>query len=100
MVEVEQGSIITLTFTAFEIEPDANCLHDHLTIIDGYGTILMEKKCGTILPPDITSRSAMVEVKFHTDGTGARAGWSLNWTPVVPGLEVVNNVNNDDFNHK
>ena len=99
-IQVDQGLVVFLEFTAFNVEYSSTCGYDHLTIVDGDGTILMEKKCGTILPPDITSRSAMVEVKFHTDGTGARAGWSLNWTPVMPGLEGVNNVNNDDFNHK
>ena len=83
---MEQGSIITLTFTAFEIEPDVNCLHDHLTIIDGYGTILMEKSCGSALPTPITSKSNIVDLKFRTDGVAWKkfTGWIVNWAAIPP----------------
>ena len=113
-IQVEQGLIISLQFTAFDIEPcGSNCVCDHLTITDGDGTILMEKSCGSSsngsniltkgqkshvggiviggesigssLPPAIRSRSNLVNLVFRTDGSVTRSGWSVSWSAVTPG---------------
>ena len=98
-VEVEQGLILSLQFTAFDIEYYSDCL-DHLKITDGDGTTLMEKSCGpndqgnintggqsisSSLPADITSTSNIVKLVFSTDRSGTRAGWSVTWSAVTPG---------------
>ena len=80
-LQVEQGQIFELHFTAFEIE----CKYDHLTITDGDGTTLMEKSCGNTLPADITSTSNIVKLRFITDGSATRTGWSVSWIAVTPG---------------
>ena len=46
-IQVKQGQILSLEFTSFDIEYDSNCTYDHLTIMDGDGTTLMEKSCGS-----------------------------------------------------
>ena len=79
MIQVEQGLILSLQFTAFKIESCSNCDCDHLTITDGDGTILMKKSCGSSMPAEIRSRSNIVNVVFHTDRSGTRSGWSLSW---------------------
>ena len=84
MIEVEQGLILSLTFSAFDIHPSGSC-NDHLTITDGDGTTLMEKSCGSSLPAAITSRSNMIKVVFSTDGGDTESGFSLSWTAVTPG---------------
>ena len=76
---------MSLQFTAFDIESHVTCRFDHLTIMDGDGTTLMEKSCGSSLPAAITSRSNMIKVVFSTDGSGTRSGFSLSWTAVTPG---------------
>ena len=78
-IQVEQGLILSLQFTAFDIEADSTCGDDHLTITDGDGTILMKKSCGSSMPAEIRSRSNIVNVVFHTDRSGTRSGWSLSW---------------------
>ena len=65
-IRVEQGLIISLQFTAFDIVYHHSCGWDHLTIIDGDGTTLMEKSCGYSLPPAILSRSNLVNLVFTT----------------------------------
>ena len=85
---MEEGLILSLQFTAFNIAPwcGSTCDCDHLTITDGDGTTLMEKSCGTTLPADITSTSNIVKLVFSTDGTGVTmSGWSVSWTAVTPG---------------
>ena len=85
MIQVEQGLILSLQFTAFDTEPCSNLCCDHLTITDGDGTILMEKSCGITLPADITSTSNIVKLVFSTDSSATRSGWSVSWSAVTPG---------------
>ena len=100
MIRVEQGLIISLQFMAFDIVYHHSCGWDHLTIIDGDGTTLMQKSCGSSswgfiviggqlfgssLPPAIRSRSNLVNLVFRTDGSVPRSGWSVSWSAVTPG---------------
>ena len=122
-IEVEQGQVLLLAFTAFNIDStndetwygldydynegdnqyleDVTCPSDHLTITDSDGTILMEERCGHILPDRITSRTSRVNLTFHTDDTdveiswssnkyiSTKAGWSLIWSAVTPGMKAL-----------
>ena len=84
-IEVEQGLILSLQFTAFDIESHSSCDYDHLTIMDNDGTTLMEKSCGNSLPADITSTSNIVKLVFKTNSSDTRPGWSVSWSAVTPG---------------
>ena len=99
-IQVEEGLTLLLQFTAFNMEPHSNCGFDYLKIMDGDGTILMEKSCGSSddgniviggqslgpsLPPNITSVSNIVKIIFSSNGFNTNPGWSLNWTAVTPG---------------
>ena len=105
-IQVEQGLIISLQFTAFDIDNacDTNeltCPCDYLTITDGDGTTLMENSCGSTssdiyvggqsigstLPANITSTSNIVMLKFVTDAAtySTYSGWSVSWSAVTPG---------------
>ena len=88
---------MSLQFTAFDIESHSTCAYDHLTITDGDGTTLMEKSCGSSLPAAITTRTNIVKLVFSTDYSGARTGWSLNWTAVTPGLQALFEISTFDF---
>ena len=97
MILVEQGLILSLQFTAFDIVPHPACDFDNLKIADGDGTILMEKSCGSSdgnvviggesigssLPPAIRSRSNTINLVFITDGSVAGTGWSISWRAVA-----------------
>ena len=92
--------MISLHFTAFDIITiGSNCPMDHLTIMDGDGTTLMEKSCGpdfdgnieiggqnigSTLPPNLTSRSNVVKLYFSTDSFWESTGWSVSWSAVAP----------------
>ena len=92
-IQVEEGLIISLQFTAFDIYTCHTChiytcRWDHLTITDGDGTTLMEKSCGNSLPAAIRSTSNIVNLLFSTDSTNGGvtfSGWSVNWSAVTPG---------------
>ena len=88
-IQVEQGLILSLQFTAIDIQLDStlcpDCSCDHLTITDGNGTTLMEKSCGITLPSDITSTSNIVKLVFSTNAGRTYSGWSVSWSAVTPG---------------
>ena len=84
-IQVEQGLILSLQFTAFDIEADSTCGYDHLTITDGDGTTLMEKSCGNTIPAAIRSTSNIVKLVFITDGGITTTGWSVSWSAVTSG---------------
>ena len=82
---MEEGLVISLQFTAFDIESHSTCEYDHLKITDGDGTTLMENSCGSSLPPDITSTTNIVKIFFSTNGDTSMPGWSVSWVAVTPG---------------
>ena len=86
---MEEGLVLALQFTAFNVEDSdtqSTCDYDHLTIRDGDGTTLMEKRCGSSLPANtIVSTSNRVELYFKTDSSGAYSGWSVSWSAVIQG---------------
>ena len=79
--------VIILQFTFFHIHTH-NC-NDHLKITDGDGTTLVEKACGTNRPNNITSRSNVINMLFTTDGSNEKAGWSVSWSAVTPGVSTI-----------
>ena len=84
-IEVEEGLIVEMQFTAFEVQFSSPCSFDYVTIKNGDGTILMEKTCGSSLPAAVTSTSNRVEIYFHTDSSRSYSGWRLTWRAVTPG---------------
>ena len=84
-IVVQQGLVIAIKFTAFDVEAHSNCRWDHLTVTEGDGTPLLARTCGSDPPPDLTSTTSTVRVIFHTDGGGVGSGWRLEWTAVPPG---------------
>ena len=110
MIQVEEGLVVSLQFTAFDIEfeivdGEKSCA-DFLTIEDGHdtGDYLMNSACGSPSDeiihmngdwevmgsnlPTFTSTSNIVKFTFNTDGdtdNGLTTGWSVNWSAVAPG---------------
>ena len=104
-IQVEEGLILSLQFTAFDIQAEYDydyeeyewdyesftCPYDHLTITDGDGTTLMEESCGHHNHhTDITSRSNIVKLHFSSSSSFyTKPGWSVTWTAVTPGLKAL-----------
>ena len=84
IVEVAEGKYIRFEFTNFNTEPE----YDWVQVVDPSGTHLSEfedggKISGSSLPPHssgIRSKSNIIHVKFHTDGSEQRSGWRMAWT--------------------
>ena len=89
IIWVEEGLIIAMQFTAFDVEFNSwlSSCDDHVTIKNGDGTSLMEKTCGSSLPAALTSKSNVVKIYFHSNEVNSYSGWSLTWRAVTPGAK-------------
>ncbi|GFU96639.1 cubilin [Trichonephila clavipes] len=70
--------IIRLTFTSFELEHDSSCQYDYILVQDLDGTEI-GKFCGNRKPPSLTSMDSSIFVKFVTDASVARDGFTANY---------------------
>ena len=96
LLHVEEGSVLSLQLTTFDVEVNGDTCVDSVTVTDGDGTTLMDETCGGStyghlviggqskgsLLPTVISRSNIVFIMFTTSDSIARSGWSLTW-PVV-----------------
>lgn len=67
----------------FKLEDSTDCRYDYLEVRDGqhgYANLL-GNFCGTNFPPEITSKTRYLWLRFHSDesieGKGFRAVWSM-----------------------
>jgi hypothetical protein len=82
-ISVASGSVIELTFTAFQIEADASCGYDWVQVVDGDNSVLMAKKCGTTVPGKVTSKTNKMIVKFRSDSSVVMTGFRATWKKVT-----------------
>ena len=87
---MEQGRVLILEFTAFDIQSHSACRYDYLTITDGDGTALMNKTCGSTLPSKINSMSNLVDILFTTNHADEKTGWSVSWSAAIAGVHDFN----------
>ena len=85
IIQVEEGLIVALQFTAFDVEYHPSCIYDHLAIKDGNGATIVAITCGSSLPAAINSTSNMVKIYFETDESATKSGWNVKWSAVTPG---------------
>ena len=90
-ITAPEGLVLRLEFTAFNVENHGSCRYDHLKIVDGDGTILMDKTCGDALPPVFMSNTNHVDLVFETDRSVTKSGWSVKWAAVSPDVVVSRN---------
>jgi len=90
-ITVAEGLVLRLEFTAFNVEDHGSCAYDHLKIVDGDGTILMDKTCGDALPPVFMSNTNHVDLIFETDHSVTKSGWAVKWSAVSPDVVVSRN---------
>ena len=84
-IEVEEGLVLSLKFTAFDVEDGGSkCSYDYLEIFDEKKNQLM-KSCGSSLPDPITTKTNIVDLVFVTDGSEQKTGWKITWTAMKQG---------------
>ena len=77
---VPPGAKLSIEFNDLDIEYSKDCSYDFLRLVDGDGSELLGRTCGTEVPGALVSGSHEVRVSFHSDGSEGRRGWNMTWT--------------------
>ncbi|XP_017793743.1 PREDICTED: neuropilin and tolloid-like protein 2, partial [Habropoda laboriosa] len=93
VLEADKGMLLKLDFRdEFKLEESADCRYDFLEVRDGqHGySNLLGNFCGTNFPPEITSKTRYLWLRFHSDdsieGKGFKAVWNMIPRPTYPGV--------------
>lgn len=93
LLEADKGMLLKLDFRdEFNLEDSPDCRFDYLEVLDGqYGySNSLGKFCGTNFPPEITSKTRFLWLRFHSDenieGKGFKAVWNIIPRPTHPGV--------------
>ncbi|XP_023245166.1 tolloid-like protein 2 [Copidosoma floridanum] len=72
---------VALKFQSFEIESHDNCVYDYVEVRDGHSadSALIGVYCGYKLPTDVRSSGNKLLVKFVSDSTVQKAGFSATF---------------------
>lgn len=76
---------VALHFQSFEVENHDNCVYDYVEVRDGdsQDSRLIGVFCGYKIPPDMRSSSNKLFVKFVSDGSVQKAGFSATFMKEV-----------------
>ncbi|WAQ94904.1 COCA1-like protein, partial [Mya arenaria] len=80
-IEVSSGSVISLTFWVFDVEPVTNCTHDNVTLMEN--GIVSETLCNITIPYTYTSTTNRLTVKFASDPSVQGIGFQANWSEIA-----------------
>ncbi|CAG2110474.1 unnamed protein product [Medioppia subpectinata] len=80
-ITVPENFQVALKFQSFEIENHDNCVYDYLEVRDGHhmNSPLLGKFCGYKMPEAVRSNSNKLLVKFMSDNSVQKAGFSANF---------------------
>lgn len=80
-LSVAQDYQVALKFQSFEIENHDNCVYDYVEVRDGHDadSPLIGVYCGYKIPADIKSTGNKLLVKFVSDGSVQKAGFSATF---------------------
>merc|ERR1719419_707808 len=81
-ITVEDGKLVSLWFTAFKLEANPQCSYDWVQVIDGDGSVLLDKTCGDSKPAKLTSKTKSITVKFHSDNSEQFSGFRAEYEAV------------------
>ena len=82
LITVEDGKLVSLWLTSFMLESHSQCAYDWIQVIDGDGSVLLDKTCGDSKPPTLTSKTKSITVKFHSDRSRQRSGFRAEYEAV------------------
>ena len=74
MFKVAPGSLVSLSFTSFNLVSSASCSSGYLEVRDGatVASNLLGRYCGTTMPPTLRSTKENMYVRFYQNaGTGS-----------------------------
>ena len=98
MVRFAEGKSVIIEFKGkFEIESSSECTFDFIEIINGldYNSTRIAKLCGRTKPESITIDGNIMRIRFHSDSSSNKQGFSLKVIQIDPEQGTNNNVARD-----
>lgn len=83
------GRKVTLTFTNFDVEAHGTCSYDYIELRQGdnANASLINKYCGSNLPPSVTSFGNSLYIKFRSDISTSGTGFRAEYTTATAGRD-------------
>lgn len=95
-VPATQGAMVQVAFTMFDLEANATCNYDKLSIYDGANAsaTLIGAYCGTSSPGTVTATNAdgKLTFVFHSDGSVTKPGWAATVSCYIESINITFNV--------
>ncbi|XP_053675116.1 cubilin homolog [Anopheles nili] len=81
IIVAPQGHAVQLTWSSFELEVSGKCVYDYVVVYDNssMANSLVGRYCGTDKPPAITSTGNIVTIRFVSDASSSKDGFSLSF---------------------
>ncbi|XP_071478891.1 bone morphogenetic protein 1 homolog [Diadema antillarum] len=80
-ITMPENYTVGLSFQSFEIERHETCIYDYVEVRDGHeeSSPLIGRYCGYFLPDDVKSTGNRMMVKFVSDGSVNKGGFSADF---------------------
>uniref|UniRef100_H2ZHT6 Metalloendopeptidase n=1 Tax=Ciona savignyi TaxID=51511 RepID=H2ZHT6_CIOSA len=100
-VSTTAGHMVKLVFNEFELESQPDCAYDHLEIYDGADATaaILGRYCGSKRPTPIVASTNHMFVKFFSDASVQKRGFSASHTTVCGGSLNASARTKDLFSH-
>ena len=96
-IKVAAGQVIEILFTDFNLERHKSCDYDYVTVLDGDGSTLLAKTCGTNKPGKITSKTNVAIIKFKSDANVNKKGFRVEWKAVTETVSTSGEIKSPNY---
>lgn len=81
LAHIHKPETVNFLFFLLKVENHDNCVYDYVEVRDGHlpDSPLLGTYCGYKLPPDVRSSSNKLQIKFVSDSTVQKAGFSASF---------------------
>ena len=89
MIVAPKGHKISMEFTNFKLEQEADCSKDYLLIRDGSSSVntAIGRYCGTVIPRKMLSSRNSIWLQLRADCKVPSTGFRMTWKFVKDGAE-------------
>ncbi|KAF6371602.1 cubilin [Rhinolophus ferrumequinum] len=86
VIRTEEGKVLRITFTFFQLESVNNCPHEFLQIHDGDSSAAFQlgRFCGSRLPQELLSSDNALYFHFYSDHLRNERGFTIRWETQQP----------------
>lgn len=88
-IQVPATRNVNLTFKSFDIESNANCSYDYVSIWDDVQNVLLGKFCGRQIPPSVISMGNKIIVTLYSDSATTGKGFEASFNIACGGSIAV-----------